>query len=321
MTRWLVRRIAQALVTLLIVSVLLFFIIRLTPGDPLSRLTGDRPISPAAVAQLKHLYGLDQPLLVQFSAWVRALAHGDLGVSIAQGRDVTTLLAERLPASLLLGGVVLLLNFTVGLAFGVWQAKLHNQLPDRVLGALSLTAYATPSFLLGLLLAGLLSVHWHIFPPCCLRDPLATDDGSLAGALDVLHHLVLPVATLSIVSMAATMRQQRGAMIEALKLDCVRTARAKGLTSGAVTWHAWRNALFPVLTLFGLWLPLLVTGSVFVESVFAWPGLGLLAYDAISGRDYPVLMGTSLLVALVVVLGGFLTDLAYATLDPRVRYR
>jgi peptide/nickel transport system permease protein len=321
MTRWLVRRAAQALVTLGIVGVLLFFIIRLTPGDPLSRLSGDRPIAPREVAFLKHLYGLDQPITTQFVTWVRALVRGDLGVSIAQGRPVTALLAERIPASLLLGGVVLLLNFTVGLALGVWQAKRRNQLPDRVIGALSLTAYATPSFLLGLLLAGLLSVHWRVFPPCCLRDPLASGEGGIAGILDVLHHLVLPAATLSIVSMAATMRQQRGAMIEALQLDCVRTAEAKGLTDGAITWHAWRNALFPVLTLFGLWLPLLVTGSVFVESVFSWPGLGMLAYDAIGGRDYPVLMGTSLLVALLVVLGGLITDIAYGVLDPRVRYR
>ena len=152
-----------------------------------------------------------------------------------------------------------------------------------------------------------------------MRDPLA-DGGSLAAAADMLRHLVLPALTLSVVSIAATMRYQRDAMLETLRLPYIVTARAKGLSEGRVTWrHAWRNALFPVLTLFGLWLPVLVTGSVFVEAVFAWPGLGSLAAAAVGNRDYPLLMGASVLVAVIVVLANLLTDVAYAALDPRVR--
>jgi peptide/nickel transport system permease protein len=152
-----------------------------------------------------------------------------------------------------------------------------------------------------------------------MRDPLA-ESGGLAGAADVLRHLALPAFTLCVVSIAATMRYQRDAMLDALRLPCVVTARAKGVDEGAVVWrHAWRNALFPVLTLFGLWLPVLVTGSVFVESVFAWPGLGSLAASAVGNRDYPLLMGASILVAVVVVVANLLADLAYAALDPRVR--
>jgi peptide/nickel transport system permease protein len=226
---------------------------------------------------------------------------------------------ERLPATLLLGGTVLLLNFSVGLWLGVRQAVRKGSLEDRWLGTLSLAGYATPSFWLGLVLAWLVGVEWRLLPAGGMRDPLA-ESGGLAGAADVLRHLALPALTLCVVSIAATMRYQRDAMLDALRLPCVVTARAKGVDEGAVVWrHAWRNALFPVLTLFGLWLPVLVTGSVFVEAVFAWPGLGSLAASAVGNRDYPLLMGASILVAVVVVVANLLADLAYAALDPRVR--
>jgi peptide/nickel transport system permease protein len=177
-----------------------------------------------------------------------------------------------------------------------------------------------PSFWLGLVLAWLFGIEWRLLPPAGLRDPLL-EGGTLARSLDVLRHLVLPALTLSLVSIASTMRYQRAAMIEALGLPYILTARAKGLDERTVTWrHAWRNALFPVLTLFGLWLPILVTGSVFVESVFAWPGLGSLAAAAVSSRDYPLLVGASVLVATLVVSASLATDLAYGLLDPRVRF-
>jgi peptide/nickel transport system permease protein len=214
---------------------------------------------------------------------------------------------------------VLLLNFTLGLWLGVRQAVRKGAAADRWLTTLSLAGYAMPSFWLGLVLAGWLGVRWHLLPAAGMRDPVLTGSG-LVLAADVLRHLVLPAVTLSIVSIAATMRYQRGAMIETLHLPYIVTARAKGLTERQVTWrHAWRNALFPVITLFGLWLPILVSGSVFVEAVFAWPGLGSLAATAVSSRDYPLLMGTSVLVASLVIGASLASDLAYALLDPRVR--
>jgi peptide/nickel transport system permease protein len=242
-------------------------------------------------------------------------------VSIEYGRPVTALLAERLPATLLLGGSVLLLNFTVGLWLGVRQAVARGGREDRWLTTLSLAGYAMPSFWLGLVLAWLLGIHWRIFPAAGMEDPLLSSEAGVVGhATDILRHLVLPVVTLSVVSIAATMRHQRSAMLEVLRLPYIMTARAKGLSEHQVTWrHAWRNALFPVITLFGLWLPILVSGSVFVEAVFAWPGLGSLAAGAVGSRDYPLLMGTSLLVAGLVVASGFITDVAYAVMDPRVR--
>jgi peptide/nickel transport system permease protein len=318
---WVLRRALQAVVTLLVALGILFVVMRAAPGDPLSRLTGDRPISPREIAALRARYGLDQPVAHQLGAFIRGLAHGDLGVSIEYGRPVTSLLSERLPATLLLGGSVLLLNFTAGLWLGVRQAVQHGQRADRWLTTISLAGYAMPSFWLGLVLAWLFGIHWRLLPAAGMQDPLLGSDSSWSTrAFDVLGHLVLPALTLSVVSIAATMRHQRSAMIEVLRLPYILTARAKGLAERDVTWrHAWRNALFPVITLFGLWLPILVSGSVFVEAVFAWPGLGSLAADAVGSRDYPLLMGTSLLVAALVVLSGLVTDIAYALLDPRVR--
>jgi len=320
MSGWLVRRTLQAIAVLAIALTILFFLMRAAPGDPLARASENRPLSPVELAQLRARYGLDQPLGTQFRAFASGLFRGDLGVSIEYARPVTTLLAERLPATLLLGGSVLLLNFTVGLWLGVRQAVRKGQLEDRWLTALSLIGYATPSFWLGLVLAWLVGIKLRLLPAAGMQNPLL-EAGGMSRAVDTLRHLVLPALTLSVVSIAATMRYQRSAMLEVLNLPFMMTARAKGLSSRAVIWkHGWRNALFPVLTLFGLWLPILVTGSVFVEQVFAWPGLGSLAAAAVWGRDYPVLMGASLLVAGLVVLGGLITDVAYGLLDPRVRW-
>ena len=318
---WLVRRTGQAAAAFVLAITILFFLMRVAPGDPLSRLSEGRPLSPQEVAALRARYGLDQPLGAQFSAFVKGLAQGDLGVSIEYGRPVTSLLAERLPATLLLGGSVLLLNFTVGLWLGVRQAVRRSRLEDRWLTFLSLAGYATPSFWLGLVLAWLVGIKFRLLPAAGMEDPLLSLGADpLTRVVDVMRHLILPAITLSVVSIAATMRYQRGAMLEVLSLPYITTARAKGLSEREVTWrHAWRNALFPVITLFGLWLPILVTGSVFVEAVFAWPGLGSLAAAAVGGRDYPLLMGAALLTAALVVAGGLLTDVAYAMLDPRVR--
>jgi peptide/nickel transport system permease protein len=318
---WLIRRALQSAITFLVALAILFVVMRVAPGDPLLRLSGDRPISPRETALLRARYGLDQPLRGQLSSFLQGLIHGDLGVSIEYGRPVTSLLRERLPATLLLGGSVLLLNFSIGLWLGVRQAVRRGSREDQWLTTLSLAGYAMPSFWLGLVLAWAIGIHWRILPPAGMQDPLlGSDAGFRAQTADLLRHLVLPMLTLSVVSIAATMRYQRAAMLDVLHLPFILTARAKGISEREVTWrHAWRNALFPVITLFGLWLPILVTGSVFVESVFAWPGLGSLAAGAAGSRDYPLLMGTSVLVVALVVAGGLASDLAYALLDPRVR--
>ena len=322
MRGWLLRRFAQALVTFAIAVVLMFVLMRLAPGDPLSRMQEGRAVTPEEIAHTRAMYGLDRPLGVQFGAFLGGVVRGDLGVSIGHGLPVTTLLAARLLPTFLLGATTILLNFTIGVWLGVVQAVRRNSRLDWALTALSLTGYAMPSFWLGLVLAWLVGIKLHWLPVGGMSNPLLGPDAPLlTRAADIAAHLILPALTLSAVTIAGTMRYQRNALLEVLRLPYIGTARAKGIPESAVVWrHAWRNALFPVITLFGLWLPLLVTGSVFVEMVFAWPGLGLLAADAASSRDYPLVMGAALLAAGLVVAASFLTDVAYALLDPRVRY-
>ncbi|MFN8651644.1 MAG: ABC transporter permease [Gemmatimonadales bacterium] len=318
---WLLTRIGSALVTYLLATTLIFFLMRVTPGDPLSRLSEDRPMPPEAIAELRARYGIDRPLLEQYRLFLGAALTGDLGSSIAQGRPVTMMIAERLPATLLLGGSALVLAFTVGIWLGVWQARRRGTATDRALTLLGIATYATPVFWLGLVLVWVFGIEWHFFPTGYMHDVLLPADagwGERAG--DLLVHLVLPAATLTIALMGAAMRYQRATMIDALELACVRTARVKGLPERSVIWrHAWRNALGPMVALAGLWLPLLVGGSVFVEAVFSWPGLGRLAFEAIGSRDYPVIMGAALLVSAMVVLGNLLADLGQRWLDPRLR--
>ena len=322
MIGWLARRVLQAAVTFAAVTILLFFMMRLAPGDPLQRLTEDRPMAPADVARLRRLYGLDQPISTQLGTFAAAAVQGDFGTSIEyRPVAVADLVASRIGASLLLGLAVLLVNLTLGVWLGVVQARRRGSAIDRWLTRLALASYATPSFWLALMLVSFFAIKWRLLPAGQMTDPLLPSDANpLTKALDVARHLVLPTITLSVVTIAATMRYQRTAMLEVLRLDYVRAARARGLSERQVIWrHAWRNALFPILTLFGLWLPLLVSGSVFVEQIFNWPGLGSLAYAAIAARDYPVLMATTMLVSAAVLLGGVLTDLAHLGLDPRTR--
>jgi peptide/nickel transport system permease protein len=319
---WLARRAVQAIITFVLALTLLFVLMRLAPGDPVQRLEGERPMSPQEIARLRQRFGVDQPIGRQYQLFLGGVARGDLGTSIEYNRPVTTLLRERLPATILLGGTVILVNFTLGIWLGVRQARRRGSGEDRLLTAVSLAGHAMPSFWLALILAWLVGVRLRWLPSAGLSDPLLGADAPLlARAMGVAAHLVLPALTLILVTLAGTMRFQRGAMLEVLRLPYIVTARAKGLPEARVVWgHAWRNALFPVLTLLGLWLPILVSGSVFVESVFAWPGLGSLAIAAVGGRDYPLLMGAGVLVAGMVVLGTLLSDVAYAVLDPRVRH-
>jgi peptide/nickel transport system permease protein len=320
--RRLLARVGQAAATFGLAVTIAFGLMRLTPGSPLPALDELNHFTPEQADRLRHLYGIDQPLLRQFRTFLSGAVRGDLGGSIRfGGQPVAGLIAARLPATVLLGATVLLLNFTLGTWLGAWQAVRQDSRLDRGLSLLSMTLYAIPSFWLGLTLAWLFGIEWRLLPVAGIHDiTLSVEAGIVPRTLDLLRHLILPALTLSAVSIAATMRHQRSAMIEALRLDCVRTARAKGLSEPQVLLrHAWRNALAPMVTLFGLWLPILVTGTVFVESVFNWPGLGLLAAEAIGNRDYPLIMGTTLLAAALVVLGGLVADLLHGLLDPRVQ--
>ncbi len=317
---WLARRALQAVVTALIALTVLFFLVRSLPGDPLAVLSEDRPLTGAQIEDLRRRYQLDQPVGTQFIAFMGGALRGDFGTSIQYGRPVRQLVLERLPRTLLLGAAVLLINFTVGLWLGVQQALQRGRPVDRVLTTLSLAGYAMPSFWLGLMLVMAFAVRLHWLPAAGSQDPGLEGAGLLSVVVDRLRHLLLPAFTLAAVSIASSMRYQRAAMMDALRQPYVAAASARGLTRRRVVWgHAWRSALPSVLTLFGLWLPILVVGAVFVEQVFAWQGLGSLTAGAAAARDYPLLMGTAVLATAAVVTGSFLSDVLHALLDPRVR--
>ena len=317
---WLARRALQAAVTGLVALTLLFFLIRSLPGDPLAVLTEDRPLTNEQVRDLQRRYQLDQPIGNQFTAFMGGALRGDFGTSIQYGRPVTQLVLERLPRTLLLGATVLLINFTLGLWLGVQQALRRGRPLDRILTTLSLAGYAMPSFWLGLMLVLAFAVRLHWLPAAGSQDPGLEGTGGAGVVLDRLRHLILPALTLAAVSIASSMRYQRAAMLEALRQPFVAAARARGLTDRRVTWgHAWRSALPSVLTLFGLWLPILVVGAVFVEQVFAWQGIGSLTAGAAAARDYPLLMGTAVVATAAVVTGSFVSDVLHCLLDPRAR--
>jgi peptide/nickel transport system permease protein len=318
-TRWLLRRVAAALAIVFAVVTLIFFAIHLAPGTPF--LPGnDHPMNPAVEAGLRARFGLDRPLGTQYVSFVAALARGDLGESFRQQRPVAAAIADSLPNTIVLALAALLIDFGLGVSLGAFQATRANHRADHVLTSVSLFLYSLPTFWLGLVLLLVFGQWLRWFPVGGVADPVMGDSlRPLAWLADRLHHLALPALTLGVVGAAGTARFQRAAMLETLHRSFVRTARAKGLGERrVVVRHALRNALLPTITLIGLSLPFILTGSVVVETVFAWPGMGKLAADAINARDYPVVMATALIASLVVVAGNLVADVLYAVADPRV---
>lgn len=320
MTAWLLRRLAAGIAIVFAVVTLIFAAIHLAPGRPFLAADG-RPMDPAAVERMRRAFGLDRSLPEQYARYLGALAHGELGQSFSQKRPVAAALASALPNTVLLTATALLIDFVLGIAIGVFQAAHVRRRSDVALTNLTLFFYSLPTFWLGLVLLLVFGQWLHWFPVGGITDPVLYDALPFGGkVLDRLRHLALPALTLGLVGAGGTARFQRAALLETLGQDYVRTARAKGLTERAVlVRHALRDALLPVLTLLGLALPFLLTGAVLVETVFAWPGLGKLAADAIAARDYPLVLGTTLLASTAVVLGSLLADLVTGVADPRIR--
>jgi peptide/nickel transport system permease protein len=319
-TAWLLRRLAAGIAIVFAVVTLTFAAIHLAPGQPFLAPDG-RPMDAAVVQRMRRAFGLDRPLPEQYARYLGALAHGEMGQSFSQKRPVAAALGSALPNTVLLTATALLIDFVLGIAIGVFQAAHVRRRSDVALTSLSLFFYSLPTFWLGLVLLLVFGQWLHWFPVAGVTDPVSYDALPLGGKLvDRLHHLALPALTLGLVGAGGTARFQRAALLETLGQDYVRTARAKGLTERAVlVRHALRDALLPVITLLGLALPFLLTGAVLVETVFAWPGLGKLAADAIAARDYPLVLGATLLASTAVVLGSLLADLVTGIADPRIR--
>ena len=321
MLAFLVRRLVQALLVVFAVASLTFFLVRLAPGEPIAASLDHPSVTPEIRARWRAAYGLDRPLPEQYVRWLAGAARGDLGFSVSRFEPVRTVIGRALPHTLLLMGVALFASFAVGIAIGVLQAMRRGSLVDRALGAGSLFFYSMPDFWLATIALITFGFWVPIFPAGGVTTAVVYDYMTPAEKLvDRVRHLVLPALTLTLLTAAAIARYQRAAMLDVAHEDWLRTARAKGLTERAVIFrHALRNALLPVITLFGLAFPALLGGAVFVEKVFSWPGMGRVAVDAIGARDYPVVLGTVLVGSAMVAVGSFLADLLYAVVDPRMR--
>ena len=320
MAGYTLKRLASAALLLVLVLSFTFFFIHLAPGDP-TLLTQDPRLSPEDREALRRVYGLDRPLTEQYLTWMRAiLLEGDWGVSYVHARPVQKLIAERVPATLLLSGVALALQFGIGLILGVAAARRANSTTDQLIRMTSLLFYSLPIFWTGLMALLLFSHHGSLFPAGHMRSVGAASLTPVARLADLLHHLTLPVLVLVLGGAGVVARFARNSLLEVLQQDYIRTARAKGLSERRVIWiHALKNAATPLVQLLGLSLPFLLSGSLVVEVVFSWPGLGRLIYDSIQARDYPVILATTAVAGALVIVGNFLADMVHAAIDPRVR--
>jgi peptide/nickel transport system permease protein len=317
MLRYCLQRIVIGLFMLLGLSVLVFVLLRLTPGDPIAAyIDPSVPISPADLETLRIRLGLDKPLPVQYLAWLSNALQGDLGYSIKRsGVEVLPLLIERLGPTALLMAAGLGIAILFGIAAGIIGAVWRNSAVDVGLGLFAFLGISSPAFLNSLLGLYLFAVTLRWVPAGGLRTP-----GVPASAGDVLWHLILPALLLAVTQTASIMRYMRASMLEVLNQDYVRTARAKGVREYMVIIkHALRNALLPVITLIGSTIGAAIGGAIFIESIFDWPGMGLLMVNAVETRDYPVIMGATLLIGAGVIFFNLLTDIAYAAVDPRIQ--
>lgn len=320
MTVWLVRRVAAAAATVFAVVTLTFFLAHAAPGDPF--LPGsERPADPAVVEGLRRQFGLDRPLPVQYARYLTGLATGNLGMSFTLRRPVAHAIAEAVPNTLLLAAAALLIDFGLGLVLGLYLATHARRAGDITLGGALLLLQSVPTFWLGLIVLLVFGQWLGWFPVGGATDPVLYPALSWAGKLaDRLQHLALPALTLGLVAAAGTARYQRAALLEVLRQPFMRAARARGVSERRlVLVHALRNALLPLITLFGLSFPFLLTGAVLIEAIFAWPGMGKLAADAVFLRDYPLVTAVALVASVMVVIGNLLADLLYAAADPRIR--
>ena len=323
MARYLLGRAAQAAIVVFLVTTLSFVLIQLAPGDPFGA-TLEHPSIPEAVrAQWRAAAGLDRPILEQYVRYVGNALRLDFGPSFSRGEPVGDALARAIPNTLVLMAVALAGSFLLGIVLGVIQAIRRGGVADRAIGAGTLFFYSMPDFWLALMVLLLFAYRFPLFPAGGMVNPFLHEYLGFWGRIgDRLHHLVLPAATLTLLSAAAIARYQRSAVLDVANEDFVRTARAKGVPEGHIVMrHVLRNALLPVITLLGLALPALLGGAVFVERVFAWPGMGSLAVDAIATRDYYVVTATVVVGGIMVAVGSLLADILYAVVDPRLRER
>jgi dipeptide transport system permease protein len=334
MLRFILTRVSLVVPTFIGITLLTFFIIRLIPGDPIEMLAGEHGIDPVRHEQLRHQFGFDRPILVQYADYVGHILHGDLGSSLSTRQPVLTEFSQLFPATVELSVTAMLFAIVFGLPAGILAATRRGRFLDHTVMGLSLTGYSMPIFWWGLLLILFFSVYLEWTPVSGRIDvlydfPTVTGfmliDSWLSGQdgafISALSHLILPMIALGTIPLAVIARMTRSSMLEVLNEDYIRTAKAKGLSPLRVVWiHALRNALIPVITVIGLQVGTLMGGAILTETIFSWPGVGKWLIDSIGRRDYPVLQTGVLLIACLVILVNLMVDLLYGLVNPRIRH-
>ncbi len=321
MAHYILRRLGVALLLLWVVLTTTFFLLHIAPGEP-TLLFEDPRIGAEQRQRLRDFYGLDEPIGTQYAIWLGKVVRGDWGTSITQQRSAARVLADRFPATVLLAAAVLLLEYGLGIALGVWAAGRAGSWWDHQIRIFSMFVFTVPVFWLALLAIEVLGVRWQLFPVQQMSSDAAADLSLAGRLLDVAHHLILPAAVLGLGRCGAVMRFVRNGLLEVLQQDYIRTATAIGLGRRRILWvHALKNAVGPLVQRFGLTLPGLLSGTVVIEVIFSWPGVGSATFNALSERDYPVVLAATGFSGALVVLSTLATDLIHAVIDPRVRHR
>jgi peptide/nickel transport system permease protein len=315
MLRYLFKRLLIAVPVILGVTIINYFIISMAPGDAVDLLV-DPNTSQSDIAAKREALGLNDPIPVRYVRWLGELGHGNLGYSFLNGQPVADRIAERVGPTLGLSLFALVIAYVIAVPIGVLSATRQYSLVDYLSSILAMIGVSIPNFFLGIGLIYVFSLKLNLLPVSGMRTL-----GEDANVIDLLKHMILPAIVLSSATMGSVTRYTRSSMLDVVRQDYMRTARAKGLKDKVVIYkHALRNALLPVITLLGLQIPALLGGAIITEQVFGWPGMGRLSIDAITQRDYPVLMGVNLLAAVLVVAGGLIADSLYSVADPRIRY-
>jgi len=323
MLTYVVRRLLYGVLTFFGITIAIFVLVHSVPGDPISFYTGthgSQSLSRVVIAEIRHAHHLDEPLIRQYGWWLRGIVTLDFGNSFIDRRPVTDRIVERLPNTLILNAVAFLLATLIGVPLGMWSAARSGQPVERASAVTTFLLYSLPSFWVALLLMKLFAVQLKVLPLFGMTSDEYLDLNLLMKLADRARHLILPVVTLAYTQLAVFARFSKSAVTEVIRQDYVIAARAKGVTSDAALWHhAFRNALIPLITLLGLTLPYLISGSVIVEQIFQWHGVGSLYLEAILTRDYPTVLGLSVATAVATLIASLIADLLYAAADPRIR--
>lgn len=316
---FMIRRLLLAIPLLIGVIVFNFLIIHAAPGDPVNMMVGEAAVSQEYVDRLRHEFGLDRPIHIQLGRYLLEVAQGNLGTSYAYRKPVLDIILSRIPATLLLMGTAFTLSLIIGVLLGANAPRRPGSLSDNLIVIFALTGYSTPVFWTGLIALIVFSVNLGWFPAGGMVNVRVAATG-LPKILDIIHHLVLPVGILTIFNLALMTRLTRASMLEILRKDFITTAQAKGLTENRVLYrHALPNALLPVVTVGGLQFGAMLSGAILTETVFSWPGLGRLMFEAVGRRDFPVLLGMLIVSSFMVVAANLITDLIYVLINPRIR--